>query len=86
MMQYICDKMDRHDRYGYVLASPAGVRLYSKFGFEVVGRVDTPEGPITSMLRRQRSSLLVCVPTAVDQQRDGLESGRDVKERGDWGA
>jgi ribosomal protein S18 acetylase RimI-like enzyme len=50
-MQHICEDMDRHDRYGYVLASPAGVKLYSKFGFAIVGQVDTPYGPITSMLR-----------------------------------
>jgi GNAT superfamily N-acetyltransferase len=53
LMQRICEDLDRHNRYGYVLASPAGVRLYSKFGFEVVGQVDTPYGPITSMLRRR---------------------------------
>lgn len=51
LMQHICEDVDRHGRYGYVLASPAGVRLYSKFGFEAVGQVDTPYGPITSMLR-----------------------------------
>jgi len=51
LMQHICEDMDRHGRYGYVLASPAGVSLYSKFGFETIGSVDTPHGPITSMLR-----------------------------------
>ncbi|KAK4182671.1 hypothetical protein QBC35DRAFT_546371 [Podospora australis] len=55
LMQHILEDIDRHDRYGYVLASPAGVRLYSKFGFEVVGQVDTPYGPITSMLRRRQT-------------------------------
>ncbi|KAL2173945.1 uncharacterized protein P884DRAFT_317179 [Thermothelomyces heterothallicus CBS 202.75] len=38
LMQHICEDMDRHARYGYVLASPARVRLYSKFGFEAVGK------------------------------------------------
>lgn len=52
LMQHICEDIDRRDRYGYVLASPAGVSLYSKFGFEAVGQVDTPYGPITSMLRK----------------------------------
>lgn len=51
-MQHILEDMDRYGRYGYVLTAPAGVGLYSKFGFEVVGQVDTPYGPITSMLRR----------------------------------
>jgi GNAT superfamily N-acetyltransferase len=53
LMQHVCEDTDRHGRYGYVLSSPAGVRLYSMFGFEVVGKVDTPYGPITSMLRRR---------------------------------
>ncbi|KAK4111694.1 hypothetical protein N656DRAFT_790309 [Canariomyces notabilis] len=51
LMQHICEDMDRLGRHGYVLASPVGVKLYSKFGFEAVGQVDTPYGPITSMLR-----------------------------------
>lgn len=53
LIRHICEDIDHHGRYGYVLASPAGVRLYSKFGFEAVGQVNTPYGPITSMLRRQ---------------------------------
>jgi GNAT superfamily N-acetyltransferase len=52
LMQHICQDIDRHSWYGYVLASPAGVNLYSKFGFEVVGQVDTPQGTIISMLRQ----------------------------------
>jgi GNAT superfamily N-acetyltransferase len=54
LVQYICEDMDRHSRHGYALASPAGIRLYSKFGFETVGQVDTSHGTITSMLRRRR--------------------------------
>ncbi|KAK4146136.1 uncharacterized protein C8A04DRAFT_25946 [Dichotomopilus funicola] len=53
LMHHICEDIDRHGRYGNVLSSPAGVRLYSKFRFEVVGRVETPYGPISSMLRRK---------------------------------
>ncbi|KAK3291874.1 uncharacterized protein B0H64DRAFT_242167 [Chaetomium fimeti] len=53
LMRRICEDIDRHDRYGYVLASPAGVKLYSKFGFEAVGQVDTLHGPIISMLRQR---------------------------------
>lgn len=56
MMQRICGEMDRHGRYAYVLAAPEGVRLYTKFGFEIVGHVGTPQGTITSMLRPARQS------------------------------
>ncbi|KAI5865851.1 acyl-CoA N-acyltransferase [Durotheca rogersii] len=56
MMQRICEEIDQHGRYAYVLAAPDGVRLYTKFGFEIVGRVETPQGIITSMLRQQRQS------------------------------
>lgn len=55
LMKHICEDMDRHDRFGFVLGSPAGVKLYSRFGFEPVGQVDTRYGAITSMLRRPRS-------------------------------
>ncbi|KAI5925524.1 acyl-CoA N-acyltransferase [Camillea tinctor] len=34
--------------------APEGARLYEKFGFEIVGRVKTPYGAITSMLRPSR--------------------------------
>jgi ribosomal protein S18 acetylase RimI-like enzyme len=64
LMQHICEDMDRHGRHGYVLASPAGVGLYSKFGFEIVGRVETPYGPISSMLRPRQA--LTFVKDAVD--------------------
>ena len=51
MMQRICEEMDQHGRCGYVLAAPEGVRLYTKFGFEIVGQVETAHGGITSMFR-----------------------------------
>ncbi|KAG8156349.1 hypothetical protein KVR01_013801 [Diaporthe batatas] len=52
MLQSICDESDRvPGRFAYVLAAPEGVRLYSSFGFEIVGKVETPHGNITSMLR-----------------------------------
>lgn len=65
MMQRICEETDRHGRHAYVLAAPEGVRLYTKFGFEVVGRVETPQGTITSMLRpvRQSSAMRAAIPT-----------------------
>ena len=55
LMQHVCEDIDRHNRYGFVSGSPAGVRLYSRFGFEPVGRVETPYGPITSMLRQPKT-------------------------------
>lgn len=56
MMQRICEETDQcPGRSGYVLAAPEGVKLYSKFGFEVVGEVETPYGNIKSMLRKPRS-------------------------------
>ncbi|CAH0053940.1 unnamed protein product [Clonostachys solani] len=54
MMKWICQEADRHNRPIYVLASPAGIPLYSKFDFETVGQVDTGKGVITSMLRKSR--------------------------------
>ena len=56
MMQRICEETNRHGRHAYVLVAPEGVRLYAKFGFEIVGRVETPEGTITSLLRPSRQS------------------------------
>jgi ribosomal protein S18 acetylase RimI-like enzyme len=56
MMQRICEETDRHGRHAYVLAAPEGVRLYAKFGFKIVGRVETREGTITSMLRPSRQT------------------------------
>ena len=54
LMQNICNEIDRHGRCAYVLAAPEGVRLYTLFGFETVGYVETPQGVITSMLRPSR--------------------------------
>lgn len=59
MLQGICEETDKvPGRCAYVLAAPEGVRLYSKFGFEVVGEVETPHGNITSMLRPASQKLL----------------------------
>ena len=54
MMGRICEETDRHGRCAYVLAAPEGVRLYERFGFKIVGRVQTPRGTITSMLRASK--------------------------------
>lgn len=52
LMRLFCEEVDRQQRLAFVLASPAGVPLYAKFGFEVVGTVLTPEGTLKSMLRQ----------------------------------
>jgi Acetyltransferase (GNAT) domain len=57
MMRRICEETDRHGRCAYVLAAPEGVCLYRKFGFKIVGRVQTPQGTITSMLRPSQECL-----------------------------
>ncbi|PTB72552.1 acyl-CoA N-acyltransferase [Trichoderma longibrachiatum ATCC 18648] len=44
MMQRVCEETDRHGRCAYVLAAPEGVRLYTKFGFETIGCVETAQG------------------------------------------
>ncbi|KAG8426353.1 hypothetical protein J3459_008265 [Metarhizium acridum] len=58
MMQRICEETDQHGRCAYVLAAPEGVQLYTKFGFEIVGRVQTFQGTITSMLRPSRRDMV----------------------------
>ncbi|POR33930.1 Uncharacterized protein TPAR_05883 [Tolypocladium paradoxum] len=54
MLERVCDEIDRLGWPAFVMASPAGVRLYAKFGFDVVGRVETCEGAFTSMFRQSR--------------------------------
>jgi predicted N-acetyltransferase YhbS len=54
-MQRVCEEMDLHRRHPYVMAEPEAVRLYAKFGFEVVGKVETSKGPVTSMVRMPRN-------------------------------
>ncbi|KAI1380155.1 acyl-CoA N-acyltransferase [Hypoxylon crocopeplum] len=56
MMQRICKETDQQGRCAYVLAAPEGIPLYSKFGFEIVGHVETTHGAITSMFRSSRRS------------------------------
>ncbi|KAI0109089.1 hypothetical protein GGR51DRAFT_547899 [Nemania sp. FL0031] len=46
LMQSICEEFDRSGRWALVMASPAGLRLYTKSGFEAVGVVSTPGGQI----------------------------------------
>jgi len=56
MMEHICKEADQLGGHLYVLASPAGVRLYSKFDFETVGQTNTEKGVTTSMLRKANES------------------------------
>jgi len=56
MMERMCKEIDAHGRYAYVLASPEGALLYSKFGFVEVGQVETDKGVISSMLRQPRQA------------------------------
>lgn len=47
MLERLCDETDRcRGRSAYVLAAAEGVPLYSRFGFGVIGQVDTPHGSI----------------------------------------
>jgi predicted N-acetyltransferase YhbS len=52
LMERVCEEIDRHGRHGYVLASPEGFHLYSKFGFMKLKEVKIGNGLITSMLRQ----------------------------------
>lgn len=55
MLERVCDEIDKLGWPAFVMASPAGVRLYSKFGFDVVSLVETCEGVFTTMLRQSRA-------------------------------
>lgn len=57
MMERVCSEIDTLGWPTFVMASPAGVRLYAKFGFDVEGRVETSEGVFTSMLRQSRPAV-----------------------------
>ena len=51
LMEMFCREVDKNQLDAFVLSSPAGVRLYTKFGFRAVGAVETERGRFTSMLR-----------------------------------
>lgn len=52
MLKEISDETERClGRCAYMLAAPEGVPLYSKFGFKVVGQVETPHGNVITMFR-----------------------------------
>lgn len=52
LLQYACDRIDEMGYPAFVMASPQGVQLYQKFGFNTVGKVETCKGTFTSMLRK----------------------------------
>jgi predicted N-acetyltransferase YhbS len=54
LVQWGCKEADTHGRDSFLISSPAGIRLYSKFGFKAVGEVHTQTGTFTSMFREAR--------------------------------
>lgn len=57
LMEMFCRIVDENALDAFVMSSPAGIRLYSKFGFKAVGVVETNQGNFTSMLRSSGSGL-----------------------------
>ncbi|KAL6698285.1 hypothetical protein J3F84DRAFT_367071 [Trichoderma pleuroticola] len=51
LLRRACEEIDSLGWPAFVMASPAGVQLYTKFGFDIVGEVETNEGVFTSMFR-----------------------------------
>lgn len=54
LMKRVCDDIDELGWPAFVMASPAGIQLYAKFGFDIVGTVETCQGTLTSMFRQPR--------------------------------
>jgi hypothetical protein len=48
---------DAYGRDSFVMASPDGVPLYSRFDFKAVGEVWTEHGTFISMFRKSRPSV-----------------------------
>lgn len=57
LMKLFCSEVDKRNLDALVMSSPAGVRLYSNFGFEMGNFVQTDEGEFTSMLRTSECGL-----------------------------
>ncbi|KAL4963639.1 uncharacterized protein BDV14DRAFT_201605 [Aspergillus stella-maris] len=51
LMKTFCEQIEGAGLNEFVMSSPAGVRLYSKFGFQAIRSVDIGSGTYTSMLR-----------------------------------
>ncbi len=56
LIRWGCELADERGLVSFVMASPVGVNLYQKFGYEAVGLVDTEHGKFTSMLRKPQST------------------------------
>jgi len=54
LLQWGCDMADNYSRNSFIMASPDGVPLYSKFNFKAVEEVWTEHGTFTSMFRESR--------------------------------
>ena len=57
LLQWGCEEADRHGRDSFLIASPAGIHLYLKFGFKAVGEVQTMTGTFTSMFREAQGDI-----------------------------
>ncbi|KAJ5831795.1 acyl-CoA N-acyltransferase [Penicillium riverlandense] len=55
LMKWACEEADKAHRDGILLSSPAGIQLYTKFGFEKVSEVRTPKGSLYSMFRKAQN-------------------------------
>lgn len=55
LLQHACDRFDLLHCPAFVMASPSGVPLYRKFGFLIVGKVETSKGIFSSMIREPQS-------------------------------
>lgn len=51
LLRSACQEIDKLEMHAFVMSSPAGVVLYQKFGFEILGNVETKTGAFTSMMR-----------------------------------
>ena len=51
-----CEQADRYGRKSFVMASPAAVEFYERFGYNTVGQVMTAHGDFKSMLREPKST------------------------------
>lgn len=56
-MKIFWDYVDKNTLDAFVLSSPAGIRLYCKFGFRAVRAVEIKHGNFTSILRTLGLSL-----------------------------
>ena len=51
LIDMFCQTLDENELDAFVMSSPAGVRLYAKFGFKTAGAIETTQGIFTGMLR-----------------------------------